>query len=513
MKLRRLALVFSFSLAVFGQGDALRQGLELFRQQKYEAALQQFQAARQGQPPNAQLEDFIGITKTRLGQIDAADKDYETAIRLNPRLADAHRNLAYNYIGKAQYGLAEQHLKAALAIEPTEPSVHYYLVILYLTTSRDNDLLLHIKPAEPMLIDDPNSALLAIRACLRADDPAHALELTELLEKNSRFSPEQESAVAELLNERQMYAESAVRYQRILDLQPTSPQNKYNLALALIKANQRKSALPLLASIVQESKGDANLLASAATAYESAGDNDLALDAYQKSIAADPTNPDRYLDGTRLLIDLDRYDEALEIVKRGIALVPDDYPLVVRVGAIEAMRGNRAQARDAYQKAIAEHPSLALGYVALAQTYMKEGNDQEALNIVAGARTSIPRDFALEYVYGLVSAQLDHQQQAMDALKTAAELEPTVVEPHYQLGLLYMKRQQWKDAQQEFEKAVHYDSHNAATFYQLSRAYQRLGDTAKAQEMAKQASLLAKSQSEDAIKKHELRFGIPNNNE
>jgi tetratricopeptide (TPR) repeat protein len=268
----------------------------------------------------------------------------------------------------------------------------------------------------------------------------------------------------------------------------------------------------LLASLTAELATDANILTSIASAYESAGENQLAIATYQKAIAADPTNPDRYLDGTRLLIDLDRYDEATDIVQRGVSLVPDDYPLTIRLGAIEAMRGNRAQARELYHKAIAEHPKLALGYVALAQTYMKEGNDQEALKILTDGRATVPRDFALEYVFGLVSFQLGQQPQAMEAFKSAEELGPTVVEPHFQLGLLYMKIQQWKGAQEEFEQVLKLDPQNAATYYQLSRTYQRLGNTDKAQEMAKQASLLTKTQREDAIKTQELRFGVPSQN-
>ncbi len=515
MKLRHQALVLSplfFSLAAFAQGGALQQGLELFHQQKYEAALQQFQEARRGRPADAQLEDFIGITETRLGQIDAANNDYETAIQLDPRLADAHKNLGYNFIGQAKYDLAEKQLKAALALDGAEPFVHYYLVILYLTTSRNKDVLAHIKPAESALVNDPNTAMLAVKAALKANDSTEALKLTELLEVKSRFSPEQEYAIAQLLNERQMYGESVARFQRILDMQPASWQNKYNLALALVKAKQPKQALPLLASIAQENTTNADVLASVATAYESAGENELALDAYQKAIAADTTNPDRYLDSTRLLIDLDRYKEATAIVERGMARVPDDYPLTIRLGAIEAMQGNRIQAREAYHKAIAEHPTVALGYVALAQTYMKEGNDQEALKILTDARTVVPLDFALEYVYGLVSFQLGRQQEAMEALKSAEKLGPAVVEPHYQLGLLYMKMQLWKGAQEEFEQVLKLDPSNAATYYQLSRTYQRLGETEKAQEMGKEASSLNRTQREDAIKAQELRFGIPNQN-
>jgi tetratricopeptide (TPR) repeat protein len=390
--------------------------------------------------------------------------------------------------------------------------VHYYSAILYLDTSRDQEAMVHIKPAESLLANDQVAALLAIKACLRSNSAAEALKLIQLLERNSTISAEQEYEIAELLNQKQMYAESAERFQRIMDMQPDSWQNKYNLAIALLRAKQPKQAVPLLDAITAEHATDANLLTAIASAYESAGETQAALDTYQKAIAADPINPDRYLDCTRLLIDLDRYSEATSIVERGIPLVPDDYPLTIRLGAIAMMQGNREKAREAYHKAIAEHPTLALGYVALAQTYMKEGNDQEALKILTEARTIVPRDFALEYVFGLVSLQLGQQQQALEALKSAEELGPTVVEPHFQLGLLYMKLQQWKGAQEQFEQVLKLDPRNAATYYQLSRTYQRLGDTAKAQEMAKQASLLTKTQREDAIKTQELRFGIPSQN-
>ncbi len=510
MNLRFLALApLLLSFTAFGQGDSLQNGVALFQQGNFEGALEQFEAARRLRPADASLENFIGITETKLGRIEEANKDYEAAIRLNPRLPDPHKNVAFNYLSKGQYALAEQHLKTALALDSADPMIHYYSAILYLDTSRDQEAMIHIKVAESLLAKDPIAALMAIKACLRSNTPEEALRLIQLLEQNSTLTVEQEYEIAELLTQKQLYAESVPHFQRIVDLHPDSWQNKYNLAIALLRAKQPKQAAPLLEAITAEHATDANLLAQIASAYETAGETQLAIDSYQKAIAADPINPDRYLDCTRLLIDVDRYGEAAGIIERGVPLVPDDYPLTIRLGAIAMMQGNRDKARELYRKAIAEHPTLALGHVALAQTYMKEGNDQEALKILTEARAVVPRDFALEYVFGLVSLQLGQHEQALEALKSAEELGPAVVEPHFQLGLLYMKLQQWKGAREEFEQVLKLDPRNAATYYQLSRTYQRLGETAKAQEMAKQASLLTKTQREDAIKSQELRFGIP----
>ncbi len=501
-----MAAVLAVSLSAWGQGDALHQGLELFGQQKYEAALAQFEEARRLQPGNASIDNFIGITETKLGRTDAANKDYEAASRIAPNLAGPHTNLGFNYLSAKQYDLAEKELRTALSLDSSDPYTHYYLAVLYLTTARDKEGVPQIEQGLALLKEDVPLGLMAIKACFRTDAQAEGLKLIDLLEP--RFSVEQEYDLASFLTDRGLYPEAVARFRRIAEMQP-SWQNRYNFALALVKAKQSAQALPQLASLAADNGGDAKILSSVASAYESAGESKLALETWQKAIAADPANPDLYLDGTRLLIDLDRYQEATEIVQRGVPLVADDYPLTMRLGAIAMMSGDHEKARAIYQKAIAEHPALALGYVALAQSYMKEGKDEEAQKVLTTARTAVPRDFALEYVYGLVSLQLGEQEQAMQALTSAEQLQPEVVEPHYQLGLLYMKRQDWKEARDQFEEVLKLDPENAATYYQLSRTYQRLGENEKAQEMAKKASMLTKSQREEALKSQQLRFGIP----
>jgi tetratricopeptide (TPR) repeat protein len=503
-----LALFLFCSMAV-GQTTSIDRGIDLFRQQHYEAALEQFLSAKQSQPANAAIDNLIGITETRLGRIDEANAAYEAASRLQPSLAGPHTNLGFNYLGKKQYDLAETQLQTALALDPNDPSVHYYLVILYLSTAREQKGVPHIKPAESLLANDTAGALLAIEACVNVNAFPKAADLLNKLDERSALSIQQENTLAQVLQHKQMYREAAVRLRRIAQLQPSSWEARYNLAVALVKAQQVPEALPVLQSLVSEHASDATVLAAVASAFETAGQNSLARETFLKAIAADPGNADRYLDGSRLFIDLNQYDNALALVQQGIPLVPDNYPLTIRLGAIEMMKGEHEKAREAYHTAIAEHPAVALGYVALAQSYMKQGKDEDALKVLTEGRTLTPRDFALEYVFGLVSAELGHQEQALAAFTNAETLDPSIVEPHYQIGLLNMQKQQWQAAQTEFEQVLKLDPHNGATYYQLSRTYQRLGDTAKAQQMAKQAAALKQTERDEATKEQQLRFGVP----
>lgn len=467
-----LLACLAFAPALWGQTDPLQLGLQLFQRGQYQEALQEFEQASRLRPKDASLENFIGITETKLGRMEEARKAFQEASRIAPTLAGPHTNLGYNYLNARQYDAAEKELRTALSLDSADAYTHYYLAVLYLTTGRGAEAIPHLEPANQLLQADVPAALLAIKASLQAGALDQARRLIAV--EDTQFSAAQEYELATLLTVQKLYRDAAARFQRIAQMQP-SWQNQANLARA----------------------------------YESAGNRDLALQAWQGAIAADPSNPDLYLDCTRVLIDLDRYQEAAEIVEHGAARVPDPYPLTIRLGAIAMMSGDEEKARATYQKAIEQHPALALGYVAVAQSYMKQGNGAKALQVLTEARTLVPHDFALEYVYGLLWSQIGDREQAQQAFKSAEQMQPDVVEPHLQLGLLYMKKEAWKQAAAEFEQVLHLDPQNAPAYYQLSRTYQRLGQNEKASEMARQAGLLARTSHEEALKAKQLQFGVP----
>ena len=145
-------------------------------------------------------------------------------------------------------------------------------------------------------------------------------------------------------------------------------------------------------------------------------------------------------------------------------------------------------------------PEIVLGYVALAQSYMQQGSDGEALQPLLRARAALPPDSALEYYVGLVSLRLDRYADAEDALKNSIRLLPDVVESHYQLGKLYVETNRLPDAQSEFEHVLALAPANSNAHYQLSKIYARLGNAQKAAQMASETKLLMQSQRNAALR-------------
>jgi tetratricopeptide (TPR) repeat protein len=493
------------------QSTSLQHGILSLQQGDYQSALTELKAASQDNPSDASIHNFIGISETQLGRIEDANEEYRTASRLDPNLAGPYKNLGFNYLNVGQYESAEAPLKTALSLNQTDPFVHYYLAILYLSTSRAAEAVPQVSLAQDLLGKDALNGMLAMKACLRSGRTVEALNVIHSLERESLLSFAQEYEVANLLTQQGLYVDAVSFFKKLVERQPGAWENKYNLAIAFLKAKQPENAQMLLVPLSAEQKGNANILGMLGSAYDLEGRPSEALKQYRDAIESDPKNPDRYLDCTRVMVDLNQYTEASALLAKGIATVRDPYVLTIRMGVIEMMQGHFEKARGSFKEAVEAHPDIPLGYVALAQTYMKEGNNETAIHVLIDGRSKVAKDFALEYVFGLISFEAGQKEQALEALKNAEELGPGVAEPHYQLGMLYMQQHQWPEAQGEFESVLQISPRHAGAFYQLSRTYERMGKTDKARQMATEASFLTRTQREDAIKTEQLRLGIPSN--
>ena len=125
------------------------------------------------------------------------------------------------------------------------------------------------------------------------------------METAHQLPPLREYAIAVLLSRNAFYGQALRCFQRIASLDP-SWESRYNLALALLYAGQFTEASSLFATLHTERPTNADALMFLGSAYEMQQKMPEALEAYRAAAAADPSNPDRTLDYTRLLMDMDR---------------------------------------------------------------------------------------------------------------------------------------------------------------------------------------------------------------
>jgi len=219
--------------------------------------VQQAHAAR---PDDASIDNLIGIADTKLGKIDEANEYYKLAIDVDPKLDGPYKNLAVNYLSTSRYDLAEQALKHAAELAPQDRFIHYYLGEVYLDTSRDREAMIQLQPARTLIETDPELGTRMAAACVRLDMKTEASQLISNLENGPGLNVEEEYRLGVLLTEKKMYAAAVERSQRIVQLQPALWTGKFDLAVALIDANELPEAIAVLEPLTIEHSTDAKPL-------------------------------------------------------------------------------------------------------------------------------------------------------------------------------------------------------------------------------------------------------------
>jgi Tfp pilus assembly protein PilF len=72
-------------------------------------------------PAAAQVRE--GIIELNNGEYESAGERFETALLLDPKLAEAHYNLAIVLDGQGKHAQAVQHLKEAASLAPNNPAI------------------------------------------------------------------------------------------------------------------------------------------------------------------------------------------------------------------------------------------------------------------------------------------------------------------------------------------------------------------------------------------------------
>src|ERR1700732_1649302 len=100
------------------ESGAFQRGLTALKENRLEDALAEFTTAEREQPENARVRSFRGILLAQTGKNAEAAAEYQEAIRLDPLLEDAYRNLGFLRWTEQQLGPARDALQRAVELSP-----------------------------------------------------------------------------------------------------------------------------------------------------------------------------------------------------------------------------------------------------------------------------------------------------------------------------------------------------------------------------------------------------------
>jgi len=310
--------------------------------------------------PNVPLAHFnLGVALHRQGKTDNASESFREAIRLKPDFAEAHNELGLVLQSRGQLGDALGHYQKALALRPAYPEAHYNAGVVL------------------GMLNRPEEAIACFRQAAKLR-PDHA---------------EAHSRLGAIFASLKRPDEAVFHYRRAIAIRPDDVEALNSLAGALL-----------------------NRIASQDDFTE-------AEKCYRQALRQRADLPVILMNLSVLLRDTGRHDEAMDCLRRALALKPGDADVLAGMAHIHEYKGE-FEAGYALLKPLLErgtdNSSVALAYAALARHI-----DQRD-----GAAALLERVLLLEQ-------QPAHERQGM----------------HFRLGKLYDEMKEYDKAFAHYQKA------------------------------------------------------------
>ncbi len=194
--------------------DQLNKGVQAYKNQKYEEAINKFQTAVQLDPSliNARLYLATAYAQQYVpGSTDPANErnakqaiqEYENVLQQDPKNISSIKGIAFLYMNMKEWDKSKEYYKRAVEVDPNDPEAYYSVAVIDWTVAYKQR-----QEARTKIGMQPNAPLTDKKVCasLRESNSSMVDEGKQMLEKAIQIRPDYDDAMAYL---NLMYREEA----------------------------------------------------------------------------------------------------------------------------------------------------------------------------------------------------------------------------------------------------------------------------------------------------------------
>jgi tetratricopeptide (TPR) repeat protein len=445
----------------------------------YEAA----EAARYAGNLEAAESEYTAILAEgyqRLGKVYSAQSDHlrainvlESAQRYRPDSPDLLTDLAIAYFSAREYERALVPAAKAITIAPANAGAHQMLGKTYFMLGDLGKSISELETAAQLAPDDIDVAYTLGIAYLRNRQPVEAKQrynaLIEVLGEQSQLHV----IIGRAYRQSGLLQDAAEEFRKAIALDARFPRAHYYLGMTyLLDEDQKKLAEALEEFKIEVSANPDEFLGNyyLGVVYNFQRQWELALPFLQKASAIQPNNPDPYFQLGQTYQELNNHQQAIEVLKKAIALNPD---LAHNKGQVTSAHHRLAQSFLRTGQTEAGNRELQISSELKAQAFKLE--QQTQINgSTAGAGVSAPVKELLE-----LGAEDRGSKPGKDLdPKTRQELQSREIfykkvigTAHNNIGTLRGERQDYLAAAEQFALAAEWHPQQDGLNYNLGLAY------------------------------------------
>ncbi len=465
-------------------------GTELARAGKLEQALEALKKAAEESPRNPKIHNILGVVLTQLNRLEEADVAYGHALTLDPDFFPARKNRAVNSFNQGKLQFAAQEFEALAKLDPKDFVPPLFLGLLAIQGSELEAARKHLLQAHHLSSNDGRVLLALTKVYFLLGERPEALRWAHQMRTKSQGIDAERFELGVLLAQFEANVEAVEIFQQLWEKKPSGFDVGFNLALVQYRVGQLEAALRTVEELGSQAKATGELLNLRGWIYNKMHRFDQARESFQLAIAAEPGNPDHYLDLSSVLSNQGETQAAIEILTEACSRNGEKDRFQVQIGLFHQKSGEYKEAEKWYRTALQTHPSSRSAYLALASLMLVTDRTSEGLDLLAQAIKVLPSDFLLYHMYGglLLESQQEPAQGQLETaaavLQKALKLNPVYANTYYVLGKLYLKRAEYDSAKWYFRQACGFNPNHVGAYYQLSLIARRQGDSEESAKLA-----------------------------
>ncbi|MDQ2856846.1 MAG: tetratricopeptide repeat protein [Acidobacteriota bacterium] len=461
--------------------------LLLFYQSPQDTIRQHYQAAEAarlaGNLDAAELEyaAILGEGYERLGRVYTARAEHkealnslESAQKYRPNSAEVLVDLAIAYFGAQQYEKALAAASGALAIAPNNPGAHQMLGKTYFMLGDLGKAITELEAATKISPNDIDVSYTLGIAYLRNRQPVAAKQLYDSLIKLYGDEPQLHVVIGRAYRQSGLLADAAEEFKKAIALDDRAPRAHYYLGMTyLLDEGQNKISEALAEFKIEADANPGEFLANyyLGVVYNFQRQWESALPFLQKALSLQPSNPDPYFQLGQAFQELNRHEQAIEVLKKAIALNPD---LEHNQNQVTTAHHRLAQSLLKIGQTDAGRKELQIASDLKAKAFKLEQQTPNGMPDLGSTKSSAAANELLEI------SSVDHSSAGPNNLdeKSKGELQSSeaffkkiIGTAHNNVGLLRAERHDFSGAAEQFALAAKWDPGQEGVDYNMGLAY------------------------------------------
>jgi len=390
---------------------------------------------------------------------------YQKGLEALPGDVGLRNSLALEYLEGKEYEKAAEEFTGVLSYDPDNRFALAYLPLSYHKLRRYEEAeKLYVQMLEKYP-DDVESRYNLAQLYIDLKDYSNALKtyfhLLTLKEKGEIKLEDNELAtlkarigIAYFRN--QNFPQAIQSFQEALNLNPRTKQAVMPfLILSYLKNKESDKALEICDQQMVSSPSSDTFLILKAEILGEKGEIEEGARLIRERIQEGEGDPLLHTALSDIYLRAKRYRQAEEVLHEALSLFPNNDNLLFNLGSAYERTGKFELAEQTFRKVIANNPDhhLALNY--LGYMFAEEGIKlQESIELIKRALELDVNNGSYLDSLGWAYFKLNNMELAEKYLTLAVEKEGNSPEIHDHMGELYYRLQRFKEALQEWEKAI-----------------------------------------------------------